>query len=379
MDSEQPVIDEQERTTESVPEEVVGLDSVTQGQPIKELIGLRNGKLDLSQFDQLIQQVVSKSAQQSNVPAHKLVKVIQYGKVKWTTAAQAREQIQYHREQAESKNSDEVASAIEKAMHGDVNSLEDELLILLCVAHTGFGDDVDVVKKFERRHEEIVNISSEIRDTEKDLERRKRDSVIINDFEEKMGLMMQASHTGDGESAKSLAEELRQMKAKYVLYSRSLMPILSSIHVLRTELIHTKEKLLSNMINQLEQREQGISMNIELLAKNIDKVEATFDQLRKQEEPVDPEMVIELNSRLGKLKTVMEESGNKLGLISCEKEALQIELKNTQEVVREMDKSIDEDKTDDLIKKAQGPKIDTNKSALSLEAKKVSRMSRAGD
>lgn len=379
MDSEQPVLEEQETTPESAPEEGVGLDAVTQGQPIKELIGLRNGKLDLSQFDQLMHEVVSHSAKNSNVPPHQLVKVIRNGKVQWTTAAQAKEQIRLHREKSISDNSDEIAGAIEKAMHGDVNVLEDELLILLCVAHTGFGDDEDAVKKFERRHEEIVNISSEIRDTENDLKKRKRDSGVVNDFEEKMGLMMQARHSGDEAYAKQLADELKGMKSKYVLQSRSLLPIVSSIHVQRTDLVRTKEKLLANMIAQIEQREQGISMNMDMLSNNIEKVEATFDQLSKQEEPADPEMVAALNLRLKKLKSVMEESGDKLGLISCEKEALQEELETTKAVVREMDKSIDEDNTGDLIKKAQGPKIDTTQRPAEPETKKISRMSRSED
>lgn len=369
-------MEEQNNGQVAITESDVSLDSVTQGQPLKELIGLRNGKLDLSQFENLMHEVVAQSAKKANVQPHKLVKVIRNGKVQWTTAAQAKEQIRFHREQFISDQSEEVASAIEKAMHGDVNILEDELLVLLCVANTGFGDDEEAVKKFDRRYEEIVDYSSGIRDSEKDLERRKRDSGIVNDFEEKMGLMMQARHSGDEAYAKRLAEELRNMKSKYVLYSRSLMPIVAGIHAQRTDLMRTKEKLLTNMIDQLEQREQGISMNMEMLSNNIEKVEATFEQLNQQDKPSDPEMIKALNQRLEKLKKVMEDSGDKMGLISCEKEALQEELKTTQAVVQEMDKSIDEDHSGDLIKKAQGPKIDTRKRPAEPDGKKLSRMTR---
>lgn len=375
MDSERSTINPIEQN-DLAPHEGVTLDTVTQGKPLKELIGMRNGKLDMSQFEQLMHEVISQSARKADVQPHKLVRVIRKGKVQWTTAAQAKEQIKFHREKFISDQSDEVATAIEKAMHGDVNIIEDELLILLCVAHTGFGNDPEAVKKFERRHEEIVEITTEIRDTEIELTKRKRDSGIINDFEDKMGLMMQARHSGEEAQAKRLADELRGMKSKYVLYSRSLIPVISSIHAQRTDLMRTKEKLLSNMIDQLEQHESGIEMNMEMMSQNIEKVEATFNQFSKQDHPLDEDMIHTLNDRLEKLKTVMETSAGKLGLISCEKEALQDELKTTQAVVREMDKSIEEDHSNDLIKKAQGPKIDTTKRPSEPEINKLTRMTR---
>ncbi len=336
----------------------VSFDSVLSGQSFKDLILLKDGKLDLSRFDALMRGVLEESAKTANVPPHQLVRIVRDGRVIWTTAEQARSMVQYHRHHSLSDDSEAVANQIERAISGDINYLEDEMLLLLCMAETGNQGNQEILTRLERRREDVFRLSNEIRDSEADLNRRKRDTRIVGNFEEKMGLMLNARNKGQEDRAHQLAMELRLDKKKYLLYARSLAPYTQKIQQLRGELVRTKEKVLRHIMTGVVSEANSLSLTMESLQKNMSQLENAFEKCADSMK-VDNKYLEALKKKMGAVQKAIENKSERKEALEQEKAALQEEIEKLKLAADKMGADALEDGINDQLKKHQEntPKI----------------------
>ncbi|RJP23041.1 MAG: hypothetical protein C4527_20875 [Candidatus Omnitrophota bacterium] len=354
----------------------VSFESILSGKSFKDLILLKDGKLDLSRFDALMRGVLEESIKSSNVPPHQLVRVIRDGRVIWMTVEQARNMVDYHRHHSIADTSATVANAIEMAINGDINYLEDEMLILMCLAESGNSKNDDVMAKFTRRKQEVFRLVNEIRDSESELQRRKRETNIVSDFEEKMGLMLQARHKGQEQRAIQLAQELRVDKKKYLLFARSLGPDIQKIRQLRGELVRTKEKVLGHIMEGVGAEANSLSLSIDSLKQNMDQLEKAFNQSAESMK-VDNKYVEALKQKMAGVQKAIEKKTERIEAIEQEKAALQQEIEKTKLVADKLDTVNVEDGINDQLKKFQdsAPKIKKEPGLQALVGKQsASRM-----
>lgn len=327
-------------------------------------------RMDLSQYEQLMNQLLKQSAHDLDEPPHKLVRILRGGKVIWTTVSQARQMIDFHRNHYISDDSDLVAREIEKALHGDLNLLEDELMILICIARSECGGAEDQRIKVQRKWEATVDLVSDIRESECELNRQKQEKTILGEFEEKMGLMLQARQEGAEKKAKRLADELRAMRNRYVLYSRSIQPMLSKIHCLRTDLVKMKEKILSSLLDALNDKSDSLTVDRDHLKQSIAELE---DELDGVEGRADSELAA-IGDRLHRLRKDLDANASRIELVHCEKQAMRQELEITRQTVRELDRGAGEEQMDEALRKAQSPKLNLAPKAAAPAKSKNSRM-----
>ncbi len=333
--------------------EYVSFDSLVSGKSIKDLILLKDGQLDLSRFDALMRAILEESAKTSNVPSHKLVRVIRDNRVIWTTAEQAKKMVDYHRHHSLSDDSEAIANKIELAISGDISHLEDEMLILLCMAESTYKDNQEVLQKLERRRKDVLNVTTEIREGEMELAQRKRKTGIVDTFEEKMGLMLQARDRGQEKRANDLAAELRLIKSKYLLFARGLEPQIQKIRQLRGELVRTKEKVLIHIKNSVTQEEKSLSLSIDSLEKNMKSLEDSFNKIAHSS-GTDSKDLDSMKTRIAKVQSAIKSKTERIESIQQEKAALNQEIETAKVVADKLGAPSLDDSINEQVKKQQG-------------------------
>ncbi|MEW6235951.1 MAG: hypothetical protein AB1656_11230 [Candidatus Omnitrophota bacterium] len=356
----------------------VSFESILSGKSFKDLILLKDGKLDLSRFDALMRGVLEESARSTQAPAHRLVRVIRDGRVMWTTVEQAKQMIEYHRHHSLSDESENIANQIEIAINGDINHLEDEMLILLCMAESGHKDNAEVLPKLDRRRKDVLQLAQDVRQSESDLARKKRDTKVVDAFEEKLGLMINARSHGDEKRATELAMELRLIKSKYLLFARSLSPDIQKIRQLRGDLVRSKEKVLGHILDCVASETQSLSLTLDTLKQNMQNLESAFQKAAssstKKDEDEEYNSLDALKERMSKVQSAIQKKTERIEILQQESAALKQEIENTRTIADKIGSAIVEDGVDEQLKKfqSQTPKIQKSPGLDSLLAKKAS-------
>lgn len=353
----------------------VSFDSILSGQSLTDLISSKDGRLDISRFDALMRGVLEESAKTANVPKHKLVRIIRNGRVQWTTAEAANKMIDYHRNHSLSDDSETIANNLEKAIHGDIAFIEQEMLLLLCLAESGGGSDEEFVKKLERRRVEILRLVSEVRSSESTLNRRKRESGVVDQFEEKMGLMINAREKGHEEYAYQIASELKLIKNKYLLFTRGLAPDIQKIRQLRGELVRCKEKVLTHMLEGLQVEAKSVSLSLESLQQNMERLEKSFQQTADSNHSCEEDLD-QIRERIKNVQKSIETKSERMQTIQQEAQNLKQEIATTKAVADQMDTDSTDDALKDSLSKHQNTSRIKKEPGLDklIEKKEVSRM-----
>jgi len=354
----------------------VSFESILSGKSFKDLILLKDGKLDMSRFDALMRGVLEESARSTQSPPHRLVRVIRDGRVIWTTVEQAKQMIEFHRHHSLSDESENIANQIEIAINGDINHLEDEMLILLCLAESGHKDNAEVLPKLDRRRKDVLQLTNDIRQSEADLIRKKRETGVVDAFEEKLGLMINARSHGDEKRATELAMELRLIKSKYLLFARSLSPDIQKIRQLRGDLVRSKEKVLGHILDCVASETQSLSLTLDTLNQNMQNLETAFQKAASSTAKKDEEnnSLEALKERMNKVQSAIHKKTERIEILQQESAALKQEIENTRTIADKIGSAIVEDGVDEQLKKfqSQTPKIQKSPGLDSLLAKKTS-------
>ena len=356
--------------------EYISFESILSGKSLKDLIQFKDGRIDTSRFEALMRGVIEESSKRLDAPAHKLVRIVRNGRVQWTTVEEAKNLAAYHREKALTDNSEEIANQIEKSINGDVSILEDELLILLCMAESNSNGDEEILARLERRRQDSFDLIHEIRESENSLNKLKRDTGVVDVFEEKLGQMMHARNHGHEKKAQELAFELKNIKSKYLLYTRGLGPQVQKIRYLRGELVRIRERILRIMMNGVQAEERSLSISLDSLSKDMEKLEKALEDKAGPNTDSSEGEIDNLKQRMQQVQSSISSKVERIEAIQQEKTMLRSEIQATKAAADQLGASARDEELSGKLKEHQDnqPKIKESPGLESLVSKNTSRM-----
>ena len=237
--------------------------------------------LDMDKLDQFLAEMMEETFKNANHSPNELIRVVDRGAIRWMTAEQAEDFLHQNGDEEDQ----EFQHNLQMALRGDSRILSQELRILLLLA-------IGTMKKYEteqaipmeeiRRLEiqltrlsrnihgylgELSQIESRIKDT------RQR-NPILDEFEGKMGKLLNFQKEGENNKALELAKELAAIKKRYVLLSKGLINDNNLAYHCRLDLQRQKKSVLSSHRYMAAQREGALQEELLDLRKSIDNIKS---------------------------------------------------------------------------------------------------------
>ena len=239
----------------------------TSGRAISEVLGSRiPDNVNFEQLQVLIEHMVQQEAAKRKTSPNELIRIVRDGQVLWMTAEEADQLLN----DADSESGDNMRASVERALKGETKVLHLELRSMVAVA-IGMLDryaeqksvDINEIQRIrpsliqlERR---INSTVGKLREVETRINAQRRENPVFDEFEGKMGQLLNLQRSGKKEDATLLAKELVSLRKKYIMLSRGLASDTNAVYDHRLELQKNKKSILSNQRYMTAQR-QGVLM-----------------------------------------------------------------------------------------------------------------------
>jgi len=301
--------------------------------------------LTMDRFDDYWERTRSAEAQKKEVDPNKLVRFVHNGKVNWITQDEASLYLQLSDDTDKRQNA--VKKEIKRAMRGESKSLSDELSVLLAISASTLGRykeeqaiPEEEIKRIEptlqRRFQEVEQLSNALQEVEKTIEAKRKREPIFQEYETKLGEMMNLQRQGKNAEAAKLAQELAAKKRQYVIMSRALEPDVYTSYFYRMELQKTKKRVLSVQKYLSAQREDSLEDEIKDLKQELNQLKSVKEQedgLMARGVNVDVDEYQNRVQKINKTEEKIEGGVSELSSIEKESKLVATQIENVDEVI----------------------------------------------
>ncbi|HPA48141.1 MAG TPA: hypothetical protein PK395_20425 [bacterium] len=223
------------------------------GQSFSKIPDAGTDDLGFEQLQRLIENLVQQEAARKKTSPNDLIRVVRGNEVVWMTAEEADTLLASDTESED----DRLRNSVERALKGETRILHVELRAMIALgmemldryAKEGAVDPNEVKRirpifiQLERRINTTVGRLKEI---ERRIQDYRRSNPIFDEFEGKMGRLLNLQRTGKGEEAAYLAQELVTLRKRYLFLSRGLASDTNVVYGHRLDLQKNKKTILSN-------------------------------------------------------------------------------------------------------------------------------------
>ncbi len=247
-----------------------------------EIFSEESGLLSVEKLEKLLDNLLEEEAKKSSADPDQLIRIVHQGEVIWVTAAQAEEFLN-----ETSSDGEEVAlkKNVERALKGNRNILQQELLLLLALATSTLAryrdnniltrEELDRLEPALRRREnEITSTFSQLAQVESKIETYRKQQPVLAEYERCMAELLNAQQVGDMQKAQAIAAKLVQGKRQYVLLSRALQPDVNESYYHRLESQKIKKKILNTQQGMVTGHERALQLEIGDLHNQFKKIKA---------------------------------------------------------------------------------------------------------
>ena len=246
------------------------------GHSLADLAGAKIDDLGFEQIQGLIENLVQREAARRKTSPNELIRVVRDGEIVWMTAEEADQMLTSTEEGGE----DRLRTSVERALKGETRILHVELKAMLAVA-LGMLDryveekSVDpneakrirpVLVQLGRRIATTVN---QLKEVETRIQAYRNSHPIFDEFEGKMGQLLNLQRMGRNDEATQLAQQLGSLRMKYVRLSRGLISDNNIVYGHRLDLQKNKKSILSNQRYLAVQREGTLKETVEERQKRL--------------------------------------------------------------------------------------------------------------
>ncbi len=301
--------------------------------------------LTLDRFDDYWERTRPLEADRKGVDPNKLVRFVLNGKVNWITQDEASLYLQISDDT--DKRQTAVKKEIKRAMRGEFKSLSDELSVLLAISASTLGRykeeqaiPEEEIRRIEptlqRRFQEVEQLTSAMREIEKTIEAKRKREPIFEEYESKLGRMMNLQRQGKTTEAANLAQELAAKKRQYVIMSRALEPDIYTSYYYRMELQKTKKRVLNVQKYLSAQREDSLENEIRHLKQELHDLKSAKEQeddLKARGVTVDTDEYENRVEKIDKTEKKIEKGSSELSAIEKETKLIATQIENVDDVI----------------------------------------------
>ncbi len=284
------------------------------GQPVTDLYGSRTEGLGLDQLQQVIENLAKREAETRKRSPNELIRIVKDGEVIWMTSEEADSLL----EPSEGEEDSRTRAQVERALKGESKVLVLELKTLVAIAlnmmdqYQNQGsleiNEANRIRPLLIQCERRTNTTyRELREIETRVEQFRKSNPIFQQFENKMGMLLNLQRTGRNEEASKVAAELARMRGKYLQFSRGMSSDMNVIYGHRYDLQKIKKTILSHQRYVAAQREGTLQEQIQedrdklnMLCRGASLEEARKGQFGQEVDECDRELRV----KEGELKAV---------------------------------------------------------------------------
>ncbi|RJP18284.1 MAG: hypothetical protein C4527_29235 [Candidatus Omnitrophota bacterium] len=244
-----------------------------------EIFGATPDDISMEKLNLFLEEVIENMFQQSNRAPYELVRVVERGRIRWITAEDAAAIIG-DKEDAENKT---LKQSIQNALRGDSVILDREIRVLFLLANGSLKQyrehNLIPLPEIKRTEPQLIRIGrqihyqlNELRGIEQRILEVRRKNPILDQFEQKMGMLLNLQKEGRMDEATPLAIELASLKKKYILISRVLSTEINQSYRCRMEIQYLKKSVLSWQRYLFAQREGVLQNQLQTLRKSVENI-----------------------------------------------------------------------------------------------------------
>jgi hypothetical protein len=316
----------------------------------------RRDDLSLDDFEAFLDQTRPVDAEQKGANPDQLVRVVHEGKIQWMTHEEANAFLQLADDQDRRQSA--IKREIRRALRGETQSLADELSVLFAICASAINrykqegsiSESDVKNSIEPslklRFREAANLFDCIREVEQIIDVKRKQHPIFDQYEAKLGQMLNLKRKGAEAEAAELARELRAKKRKYIMMSRTIEPDVYTNYYYRMELQKSKREILIHQQQISTRRVEHLGREISQLKEELRhrKIEKEAHDARITKEVAPSETEVERHQRnIEQIHQIREKLvGKEMERGSLEREAkiLTTHVEDTGKVISHIDEEV---------------------------------------
>lgn len=245
-----------------------------------DIFGRNPEDVTMGRLETFLEQIISDTFQRNEHNPNELVRIVDRGMVRWMTAEEAESYLQ------SSDNGERDAylqRSIQQALRGDTRILEQEIKIIFLLANNTLKQyrekhlipDAEILRSepiLIRLGRQIYFQLNQLRDIDNRVREIRLQNPILDEFERKMGDLLNFQKNGNYEAAAAVANELAGMKHRYVRISRGLKSDSDTAARFRLELQREKKIVLSTHRYLIAQREGVLQGEAQDLRENVENL-----------------------------------------------------------------------------------------------------------
>jgi len=342
------------------------------GRSIAKIPETGTDDLGFEQLQRLIENLVQQEAARKKTSPNDLIRVVRGNEVVWMTADEADALLASDTESED----DRLRNSVERALKGETRILHIELRAMIALgmemldryAKEGSVDQNEVNRirpifiQLERRINTTVNRLKEI---EERIQNYRRINPILDEFESKIGHLLNLQRVGKNEEAADLAKELGALRKRYLFLSRGLASDTNVVYGHRLDLQKNKKTILSNQKYLAAQRAGRLT---KLLEKGRTRLEILCNGF-PVEEAIKGERKDEINTCMEDMKARQGE----LRAISKGLQVIEFQEKEVESVISHIIQNVVREESK-LEESEKSPESQPGTSEPAQEDKRLRRM-----
>ncbi|MFH1739731.1 MAG: hypothetical protein ABIH23_12035 [bacterium] len=346
--------------------------------------------LSLKKFDDYWERSRPAEAAKKGVDPNQLVRFVHGGKVHWITQDEASLYLQLSDDDDKRQNA--IKKEIKRAMRGESQSLSDEMSVLLAISTSTLNrykreeaipksEIARIEPTLQRRFQEVEQLVAGLQEAEETIANKRKREPIFDEYEAKLGEMMNFQRQGKDAEAAALARELESKKRQYVIMSRSIEPDVYTTYFYRMELQKAKKRVLSVQKYLSSQRENSLEDEVGDLKEALGQLKTEKEQqdgLMARGVSIDSHKYEQTVEKIDKTQEKLEGGAMEMQTLEQESRLLVNQIENADEVISYISEEVLKDSgyEDAINQKVRNMKVRQVRKPpkFDLTRKKVSRM-----
>lgn len=305
-----------------------------------DIFGNHPEDVSMSKLEGFLDQFVSDLLKRNSHNPNHLVRIVDRGTIRWITTEEAESYLH-----ADDHDQDaQLQKNIQQAIRGDSRILDQEIRILFLLANNTLKqyrtNQLIPESEVQRLEPTIIRLGRQVNfllGQLREIERRMRELrikyPILDEFERKMGMLLNLQKEGNRQAAAAIANQLATMKHTYVRLSRALKSDIDDGVRLRLNLQRQKKSILSAHRYLVAQRVGILQTETQDLRANVENLKVL---LRRSDEERKSTVERSLAFKSDQLVTKEQE----LGVVQKEHGIIKKKEDETARVISQIEKTI---------------------------------------
>ena len=306
-----------------------------------DIFGGNPENVSIARLESFLEKVVEDTFLQHAQNPNELVRVVDLGGIRWMTAEEADA---YLDGLGDADSDKQLRRNIQQALRGDTRILEQEIKVIFLLANNTLKQyrDNHLIPEAEIQRSEPnlirlgrqVNFQiSQLWEIDARVQDLRKTHPILDEFEQKMGELLNLQKNGRHEEAAAIAHELATTKHHYVRLSRGLKSDTEASSRTRLELQRHKKSVLSTHRYLVAQREGVLQEETHDLRESVEGLKVL---LQRSAEERRANFALSLEEKSGLLAHAEKE----LVAVQKEQKVLKKKEDETEQIIEKMESAI---------------------------------------